>query len=245
MAAFLHNGPCHRCGSRDNLATYDDGSQWCWGCHYYKPPQISAFVTQKKKEESVEGTNSNIILPADLSTNFPPQVLEYVGKYGITVEELIRNDYSYSHKQQSLVRSYRGNSGDAKQRANGFESISRLLQTKRVKKFTGSKEDCNTICRAKHPRKAGLVLVEDSLSSIKVARVCDSMALLGTNLPMLKLMQIEKLYDKVWVWLDKDKFKEAWDIATRIKWMGIQTQVILTDLDPKEYDGDFILEKLT
>ena len=34
MGAFIKHEPCPRCGSRDNLARYDDGSGYCFGCKY-------------------------------------------------------------------------------------------------------------------------------------------------------------------------------------------------------------------
>lgn len=36
MANFVQHEPCPRCGSKDNLARYDDGSAWCFGCSYYE-----------------------------------------------------------------------------------------------------------------------------------------------------------------------------------------------------------------
>lgn len=34
MANFLRHAPCPRCGSKDNLAVYDDESCYCFGCKY-------------------------------------------------------------------------------------------------------------------------------------------------------------------------------------------------------------------
>ena len=36
MANFLRHEPCEKCGSKDNLAIYDDGSSHCFtpGCGY-------------------------------------------------------------------------------------------------------------------------------------------------------------------------------------------------------------------
>ena len=33
---FTHHEPCPSCGSRDNLARYDDGHGYCFGCGYYE-----------------------------------------------------------------------------------------------------------------------------------------------------------------------------------------------------------------
>ena len=31
---FIQHEPCPKCGSRDNLARYDDGHAFCFGCNY-------------------------------------------------------------------------------------------------------------------------------------------------------------------------------------------------------------------
>ena len=33
---FVAHEPCPSCGSRDNLARYDDGHAYCFGCQYYE-----------------------------------------------------------------------------------------------------------------------------------------------------------------------------------------------------------------
>ena len=34
---FLTHEPCPKCGSRDNLARFDDGHGYCFGCQYFEP----------------------------------------------------------------------------------------------------------------------------------------------------------------------------------------------------------------
>ncbi|MGW8177207.1 MAG: DnaB-like helicase C-terminal domain-containing protein [bacterium] len=51
-ANFLHHEPCPNCGSRDNLARYDDGHGWCFGCQYYEPgeeqePKVTRLSERK------------------------------------------------------------------------------------------------------------------------------------------------------------------------------------------------------
>ncbi|MGZ7642445.1 toprim domain-containing protein [Vibrio parahaemolyticus] len=53
-ANFLHKESCPKCGSKDNLARYDDGHAHCFsvGCKYYEPPTDSTDkpVTKKKSK---------------------------------------------------------------------------------------------------------------------------------------------------------------------------------------------------
>lgn len=36
-SAYSHKEPCPNCGSKDNLARYDDGHAYCFGCEYREP----------------------------------------------------------------------------------------------------------------------------------------------------------------------------------------------------------------
>ena len=52
---FLNHEPCPQCGSRDNLARFDDGHGYCFGCQYYEPPENDnnqGVVPMRKKESS-------------------------------------------------------------------------------------------------------------------------------------------------------------------------------------------------
>lgn len=54
---FLHHAPCENCGSRDNVAVYDDHS-YCFGCHNYKKDNNElpkAIVRKDKVFKMVEG----------------------------------------------------------------------------------------------------------------------------------------------------------------------------------------------
>ncbi len=249
MAKFLYNGPCSFCGSKDNRAHYDDGSEWCWGCHKYS----SATVVPWTKNEEEEKTWT---LPDDLSTNYPECVLAYAKKYEIQIDELLRENYRWSEKYQSLyalyfsggtgsptaanARSFRPNVGAIKTETTRFHSMERGKFPKY--RFLGSKADIFPVFRgnpqqreAPNRNQQTLVLTEDALSSLKIGRQMDAMPLLGTSLSMDKTKRIAGLYSRCIVWLDRDKFREAWEIATKLKWLGVSTKVVLTDKDPKEY----------
>ena len=53
MATFVKHEPCSKCGSRDNLARYDDGSAYCFGCGHtersskYVPRTVEAITKEK------------------------------------------------------------------------------------------------------------------------------------------------------------------------------------------------------
>lgn len=253
MAKFLYNGPCSSCGSKDNVSNYDDGSSWCWGCHKYS----SATVVPWTKNEEEEKTWT---LPDDLSTNYPECVLAYAKKYEIQIDELLRENYLWSEKYQSLYALYFSGGTGSPTAANArtfrpvetntIGSISktgRSLHKSNVHRrakyvFLGNKSDIFPVFRgnpqqreAPNRNQQTLVLTEDALSSLKIGRQMDAMPLLGTSLSMDKTKRIAGLYSRCIVWLDRDKFREAWEIATKLKWLGVSTKVVLTDKDPKEY----------
>lgn len=46
---FVQKEPCPACGSKDNLARYDDGHAHCFGCSHYEPPSDRESKTERKK----------------------------------------------------------------------------------------------------------------------------------------------------------------------------------------------------
>lgn len=50
---FSHKEPCPKCGSRDNLARYDDGHAYCFGCEYYEPGEGQKTSHPTGKERRV------------------------------------------------------------------------------------------------------------------------------------------------------------------------------------------------
>ena len=79
----------------------------------------------------------------------------------------------------------------------------------------------------------------DILSAIKVSRqqqVC-SAPLLGSSLATNFEEELVNNYQTVYVWLDRDKAKNAIKIKNRLKSLGLESKAIITNLDPKEYNN--------
>mgnify|MGYP000241531727 CR=1 FL=1 len=49
-------------------------------------------------------------------------------------------------------------------------------------------------------------------------------------------LRLIKNYDTIYVWLDRDKAKNAVKIKNRLRELGITSKAIITPLDPKEYN---------
>lgn len=89
MATFVKLGPCSVCGSSDALATYSDGSTYCFSHgRVVDRTDRSGYLPTEEKEHRP--------LPSDCRKDFPPLVTEFLKPTGITVAELIQNDYTYS-----------------------------------------------------------------------------------------------------------------------------------------------------
>ena len=102
-ANFVKHGPCTKCGSKDNLARYDDGHSYCFGCSSYFPAggeyqdKVMDFPTSRTFEQL--GVVSGI---TDRKIS-----LETAKKYGVTTEfkvgtaDAMKQYYPYYDKKGS------------------------------------------------------------------------------------------------------------------------------------------------
>ena len=100
-ANFVQHEPCPKCDSKDNLARYDDGHGYCFGCSTYFPgnsAEVKEFPSSPMAE--IKGVVSAI---ADRKIS-----LETAKKYGVTQEfsvgssEAIKQYYPYYDKKGVL-----------------------------------------------------------------------------------------------------------------------------------------------
>lgn len=238
MAKFLRHTSCPQCGSRDNLGEYDDGSAYCFGCHFSKPACRSRYVTER--ESSIHPVETNV--PRLLgNTSYDPRCVQGWSACGCSVEELLLFGARWDSDREQLnypLRNLRGETV-AIQSRNYNQS-----RSKTQKYFNqGKLEEAFPIVKSKQPAFGRrLVITEDILSSIKIGRQCDAMAALGTSLPAHKMSALAPLYESVRVWLDSDKWRESMHIADSFKWLGLSAKSVYSDLDPKYYSNEEITE---
>jgi len=95
MSEFLKHEPCPKCGSKDNLARYADGSAYCFGC---------SFV------EKADGETSNNLIPKNLY-----QISDYENLVArkISLETCRKYGYGVIEKQgkRYQVATYRNEQG--------------------------------------------------------------------------------------------------------------------------------------
>jgi hypothetical protein len=230
--SFIEHTSCDNCGSSDGRAVYQGGSSWCFVCHTYKRGNI--FHVPKKKEAKQ--------LPSDLSYEYGPEVIEWISKYGISVEDLIREDISYSKYRGQLVFSWKDEEGNLLGwQARNFRSLPKYTSS-------GNLDDCLPIYvqRKNVHNTKGLnfrthtnscCLVEDCLSAIKASKtgLVDAMPCLTSSLSTTKLKRLAGLYGAFLVWLDGNMFDNAQKMARQLQLMGCEARAIYTVNDPKCY----------
>jgi Zn ribbon nucleic-acid-binding protein len=235
MARFVKHIACSRCGSSDANAIYDDDSTHCFSCGWHTGTKKLPYEIKSRSDKQ------HIDIPDDLSYDYSSEAITWAAQYHITVEELIKHNVRWSKKKQQLIFLYEEIDG---------KDIG-LVQARNFgpwcqKRYTNS-GDVNRVfpCIKRASAGSSLVIVEDMMSAIKVGRQCSCMPLLGSSLPMNKLMIIYNNYKDVLVWLDHDKYRAGANIKEKLNLLGICADVVLTDLDPKCYHDGFITDVLT
>lgn len=221
---FLSHQPCLKCGSKDNLATYSDGHSYCFGCHYYIPahPTLQRF---RIKEEV--NSNSLVSLPHDYTLILPTFCQLWLKQYELTNKEVDDLEAGWSEstglllfpiKKENTLLGYVG------RRFKGEGS-----------KYTikGEKKHFGTV----YGSGSTLVVTEDLISAIKVARVTSALSLFGTF-----LNSIPEGYESYRLWLDKDKQISSLQQCKKWRQFGYDIKPIVTELDPKEYNSHQIKE---
>jgi hypothetical protein len=226
MARFVNHTSCPKCGSSDARALYDDGSSFCFSC---RSNGRGKHVHGSRREEP-----SRRILPDDCSSIITGSGWDWVRKYGLTAEQLIKNNVLYSPSRNQVIFTF---PPTELWQARNFDREPKYL--------TSGPHDAILPIYSQSEADA-IVLAEDCLSAIKISYVgCDSMPLLGSSLSSSKLSRIAKTYRNLVVWLDHDKGSEAHKIARRASLLGMQARVVHTELDPKDYRYGQIREYLS
>lgn len=235
MSDFVKHESCPNCGSRDNLAAYTDGHKWCFGCGHYISSGVTNLVTIQDKlnnnnKEVFDG--NSVSLPIDTTTIIPNEALTWLKQYDITIEEIYLNKLLWSSSNEMLIfPKYEDG------RLIFWQG--RYFPKRKKKNFTCGYPNNHLAIHATKKPFDFLVLVEDPVSEIKVARVADTLCLFGSALNIKRVARIAKLYRRIIIWLDFDKAKEAMGFCNSFRSI-INTSMVLTGKDPKEYSTEEI-----
>lgn len=251
---FVHHEPCPACGSKDNLARYESGSGYCFGCGYFERATrtgaygggLSSSLSNVGGSGSTRGAEEeDVVRPPPDDTvlgEYPPVVVDWISKYGLTTIDLIRYKIGWSTKREQLIYQFYGADQDlVLWQARNFRSGT----THKDRFYTaGSSADVIATYHSKQSSHTACV-VEDCISAIVVSKCgVDGIPVFSATLPEKKLARIARLYKNILVWLDSDKFVEAEKTARLFSMQGCRARVIHTKEDPKCYPLDFVETKV-
>lgn len=239
----------------DNLAVYKDHS-FCYSCHYVEWPRLTAEQLEQKikmssatpqpTQEGLRSSNdteiaSNSALsykkqPPDFSSeNFtavlPAPARLWLAGYGITPEEEKKHHLVYDLERDWLVfpwfLPYRDSPACVAARNFDTKKNSSRWYSFRYKKTYWP--------FVKNPNAKAILVVEDSVSAIKAARVASTVCLLGSHIPPELFLSFLSQALPVRLWLDRDKAWAATKFTQQALTLGLNCGTIVTPKDPKEY----------
>ena len=238
---LLYHTNCPNCGSRDNLAVYEDHTH-CYGCKQHIDkitinPQLINKIKKNKKNDN------NTDLPDDYSRHLPLVALEWLKQYEITAQETHKHRMGWSNEGKVIFK-------DTKRECDYkpllifpvYDIYGNLTMwqaryfgdnPKAPKYYTRGAKDVIHMIGEHGP----IVLVEDLISAIKIGRNHRAIPLWGSSINLDLLVRLHHMTDSFLIWLDRDKFKDAQKAANRARQYFKHVEVIATDLDPKCYDN--------
>lgn len=232
MNAFLRHEECPNCGSRNNLGVWEDGHKWCFGCGFYIPGYKGMSrqdIRQQLKQKENNKNGNSVYLPNDFSSILPESPLTWLRKYGITDHEILQNKFGWSQNHERLIFpcfDLYGNLVIYQGRYFGNSSETPRYSTR------GQVESCYHILGG---HSNTIVLVEDVISAIKVARVQQAMPLFGSQISLDRIKKLSDLVPKLVIWLDADKARYAVQSKMKASPFFDEVACVITLKDPKEY----------
>lgn len=255
-AHFVKHTACPQCNSKDNLGVYSDGSSYCFGCGYFTKSKTSPYISEENSDSELRPSKSWLV--GEEIPQFDDGVVQWLSRYpDCSIEELIRRRVTtVKGSPNSLLYQWFSEQGvpclqqvryfpshpkrkyitygkpaevlpiyyfcDYRRRACGVEASLRADEAQPKNQH-----------RQRPPRK--LVIVEDALSAIKMARSVDAMPCLGSDIPLPKITALSRFYEEVVVWLDGNMYHKAQKMAERFQLLGLKATAIYTPEDPKCY----------
>lgn len=212
--------------SRNNLAVYSDGHTFCYGGHglLENGSVIKSFVN---KELSCQITQHQVTLPTDCDTSYPDRAIRWIAKYELDRNDLLSHNVLWSESNQRLIFPiYDSEYGVIAWQGRWFG------EGDKVKWFgRGNLSHCFNIMGS----GSSIVLVEDVVSSIKLAKLTTTMPLYGSFISKDRWVRLRKLgFTNVSLFLDPDKRKESIQFSRMGQLYGFNVRNISADKDPKE-----------
>lgn len=205
--------------------------EYCFGCQHYRSYGVNRTKTTKNVNRA--DTFSSFSFTDD---HFPEKVTSWLLKYQIVPAEWKHYGLLWEPYKEWLGFPFYENEKLVAANFRNFGKEGRKYYTfgKRTHFHVWGNPDSNVI-----------LFVEDCLSAIKVGRSFATYPLLGAHVPVEALKRASSRFDLLGVWLDSDKALTASKAVLRasVSLPGRMFRVA-SDLDPKEYPDDVILDKV-
>lgn len=183
----------------------------------------------------------NVKLPGGLTDEIPDKAWVWLWQYGITEEEVARYRIQWSESLCRLIFPVYRKGKLVYWQGREFGLLKDL--PKWVNQKAASREDIYFTAMGAVSTPA-VVLVEDMVSAIKVNRIQNTIALLGSYVPDKLISNLSKHYKRIIIWLDADKDTYSLRRLSRYQSLGFPVQRVFTQQDPKAYSDDKIIRVL-
>lgn len=227
--------PCPECRKKgndrhgDNLAIYSDGHEYCFACGY--------GTGRRKIEIKHERPANEICLPADVCQEFQGAAQEYLKRYRLGRLDIQQHHIMWSPSWNRIIFPYFDKTG-----LIAWQGRYIGVDTDKKKWYTNGL--VHEIIHPINVTKRHAVLVEDVISAITVGKVTGSIPLFGSHVSSKTAMRLRTVVDSVDLWLDPDMRTKSVKFAELLRLYGIETHIVFTDKDPKEYTHEQIVEIL-
>ena len=211
--------------SGDNLAVYSDLHCYCFRCGYSSGRKSFTRTEQKP--------TSQIVLPADVTTELPFEAKEWLKQYQLTRLDTNRNHVMWSEKYSRIVFPY----------FNETELLAwqgRYIGEDKTKAKWFSQGKIHEIIHPLQVHQRQAVLVEDIVSAIKVSKICGAIPIFGSSVSTKQILRLKSIVDEVWFWLDPDMRGKSLKLAHISNTLGLTAHTIFSDKDPKEHSHEEI-----
>ena len=254
QSRFLRHDSCERCGSRDNVAWYSNGTGFCFGCGAFYRDNASAaqqiaskirneaanshdFKGGSGSEDQTMGSETALLRPppSDIGTYYPSGVVDWMKQYHISVTDMMKFNVKWSPSREQILYLFYGEGSDLV-----------LWQARNMRAGTSHKDRFFTggtpedVVAAYYPEQGAgktAVIVEDCVSGIKLAKSgFTGIPVFGAKMSASKMNRICQMFETVIWWLDADKFTASVKQSNLCKLLGVNSRVINTAYDPKEYE---------
>jgi len=221
VSHFIKHERCPKCSrmgndrSGNNLAVYSDSHKHCFACGYYVRGDI--VEAYKQKQEVKKDAISYFVR----SNHFNPKGLIYLKKYGLTDKE-IHDNYFWCDDGFLVFN------GGKYQNARNFNAVG-------VKYISRGLIRGNEKIFLQNMQKDNVVVAEDAISAIKIARTCNSVPIHNSIIPLELILRLSKQFKNLFIWLDRDKAKESFKEAKKAEIYFDKVNIIWSEKDPKEY----------